>query len=89
MVVRRRWNDLSEGSRRLIVLGAVFEGTLKIAALVDIKRRPAGQIRGPKWAWATAVVLVNSGGGVPLAYFAFGRRRVGKNTAPKLSAAGA
>ena len=79
MVVRRRWNDLSERSRRLIVLGAAFEGTLKIAALVDIKRRPADQIRGSKWAWATAVVLVNSGGGVPLAYFVFGRRRLDKN----------
>jgi hypothetical protein len=80
MVVRRRWSDLSERSRRLIMLGAVFEGTLKIAALVDIKRRPADQIRGSKRAWATVVVLVNSVGGVPLAYFLFGRRREGKHT---------
>jgi hypothetical protein len=74
-VARRRWSDLSERTRRLIVLGAVVEGVLKIAALRDIKRRPAAQIRGPKWAWATAVTLVNSVGGAPLAYFLFGRRR--------------
>lgn len=75
MAAKRRWSDLSEGSRRLIILGVVFEGALKIAALVDIKRRPADQIRGSKWAWATAVVLVNSVGGAPLAYFLLGRRR--------------
>jgi hypothetical protein len=59
----------------LIVVGAVVEGGLKMAALRDLKRRPAAQIRGPKWAWATAVALVNAGGAVPLAYLRFGRRR--------------
>jgi hypothetical protein len=75
MVAGRRWRDLSERTRRLIILGAAFEGILKIAALVDLTRRPADQVRGSKWAWATAVVLVNSLGGMPLAYFRFGRRR--------------
>ncbi|MCW2634856.1 MAG: hypothetical protein JWQ99_1223 [Blastococcus sp.] len=74
-MARRRWSDLSQRSRRLIVLGAVVEGVLKIAALRDIRRRPATRIRGPKWAWLTAVTLVNSVGGAPLAYFLFGRRR--------------
>jgi len=72
---RRQWSDLSEGSRRLIIVGAVVEAALKAAALVDIKRRPASQIRGSKRLWATAVVLINSFGGAPLTYFAFGRRR--------------
>jgi hypothetical protein len=47
-----RWSDLSERDRRLIVVGAVFEGALKIAALIDLKRRPAAEIRGrngPRW----------------------------------------
>jgi hypothetical protein len=70
----RRWSDLSERDRRLIVVGAVFEGVLKIAALIDLKRRPAGEIRGRKWIWATVVTLANSVGAVPLAYFVFGRR---------------
>jgi Phospholipase_D-nuclease N-terminal len=72
----RKWSDLSPGTRRLIVGAAVVEGVLKVAALVDIARRPADQIRGSKWVWAPTVLLVNSFGGAPLAYFAFGRRRV-------------
>ena len=55
--------------------GAIVEGVLKIAALVDIARRPAEQIRGPKWVWVTVVTLVNSMGGAPLAYFVAGRTK--------------
>ena len=73
----RRWSDLSERNRRLVVVGAVLEGALKIAALIDLKRRPATEIRGRKWIWATVVILVNSVGVVPLAYLLFGRRRRG------------
>jgi hypothetical protein len=73
----RRWSDLSERNRRLVVVGAVLEGALKIAALIDLKRRPAIEIRGHKWIWATVVTLVNSVGVVPLAYLLFGRRRRG------------
>jgi hypothetical protein len=71
----RKWRDLSERSRRLILAGAAAEGCLKIAALIDIKRRPASQIRGSKWLWAAVVVLVNSFGAAPLSYFVFGRRK--------------
>jgi hypothetical protein len=77
MDIRRRWRDLSEGQRRLVVLGAAVDGALKIAALADLRRRPPGQIRGKKWVWATVVALANSAGIVPLAYFLVGRRRVG------------
>jgi hypothetical protein len=58
-----------------IVLGAIVEGILKIAALVDLKRRPASEVRGRKWVWASVVTLANSVGVVPLAYFLVGRRR--------------
>lgn len=75
MAAKKKWSDLSQRTRRLILVGAVFEGTLKTAALIDIRRRPASQIRGSKWIWAAVVVLVNSFGGAPLSYFAFGRRR--------------
>ena len=44
---------------------AVAEGILKVAALIDIKRRPASQIRGPKWVWAPVVAVVNSAGVIP------------------------
>ena len=73
-----KWSDLSERTRRMIIAMGVAEGCLKAAALIDIKRRPTDQIRGRKWAWATAVILVNSLGAVPLSYFAFGRRHPGE-----------
>ena len=49
MADRRRWSDLSEGTRRLIIVTAVADSILKGAALIDLKRRPANQVRGPKW----------------------------------------
>ena len=74
MAARRQWGDLPPRTRQLIIAGAAFEVPLKVAALIDLKRRPASQVRGPKWLWAVVVVLVNSVGGVPISYFLFGRR---------------
>jgi uncharacterized protein DUF5652 len=74
MADRRRWSDLSEGTRRLIIVTAVAESILKGAALLDIKRRPADQIRGPKWLWAPVIAVANTAGIVPISYFLFGRR---------------
>jgi hypothetical protein len=74
MVARRQWSDLSDRSRRMLAIAAVAEGVLKVAALIDIKRRPARQVRGPKWAWTTAVTVISSAGVVPISYFVLGRR---------------
>jgi hypothetical protein len=75
MAARKRWSDLSKRSRRLLIVAGVAEASLKTAALIDIKRRPTSQIRGPKWVWAMVLIPVGSFGALPLAYFAFGRRR--------------
>lgn len=75
MTARRQWNELSERTRRLIITAAVAEGILRVAALIDIKRRPASQIRGRKWVWAAVVAVVSSAGVAPVSYFVFGRRR--------------
>jgi hypothetical protein len=75
MRVRRRWADLSERQRKLIVVAAAVEAALKAAALADLRRRPASEIRGSKAAWSVGVVAVNSFGLAPLAYFLYGRRR--------------
>jgi hypothetical protein len=72
--VAKRWSDLSPGTRKTIIVVGVAEAALKAAAAIDIKRRPADQIRGPKWAWLTGLVI-NSAGVIPLSYFVFGRRR--------------
>jgi hypothetical protein len=75
MTTKRQWSDLSQRNRRLLTIAAVAEGILKLAALIDIKRRPASQIRGPKWMWATVVTVVSSAGVVPISYFVVGRRQ--------------
>jgi hypothetical protein len=75
MVARRQWSDLSERNRRLLAITAVAEGILKLAALIDLKRRPASQVRGLKWLWATVLAIVSSAGVVPISYFVFGRRQ--------------
>jgi hypothetical protein len=75
MVMKRRWSELSEGQRRLLVTSATLDGILKLAALIDIWRRPASEIRGSKRMWATCVAVINSAGIVPISYFLLGRRR--------------
>lgn len=74
MVVKRRWSDLPEGTRRIIVVVGALDGALKIAALADLKRRPDSEIKGSKRTWAVALSLVNSAGVLPLVYFFYGRR---------------
>jgi hypothetical protein len=77
LVARKRWSELNERTRRLIVAATAVEGILKLVALIDIARRPADGIRGSKLRWATAVTLLNSAGAVPIAYFLAGRRQPG------------
>ncbi len=72
--MKRRWGDLSQGQRRLVITAAAVEGVLKIAALMDMRNRPASEIRGPKWLWATSVTVVGSAGILPISYFLVGRR---------------
>jgi hypothetical protein len=79
---RRRWSALSKRTRILLITAgillitaAVADGALRVAALIDIQRRPASQIRGRKGMWAAALALVSSAGVVPVSYFVFGQRR--------------
>ena len=75
MTMKRRWSDMSPSQRRMLIVAASIDGALKLAALIDIWRRPANQIRGSKKVWATSVAFVNSAGALPITYFLFGRRR--------------
>jgi hypothetical protein len=74
MAARSRWRDLSDRQRRLLITAGLAEGILKLAALIDLRRRPATEVRGPKWLWATLLAVVGSGGALPISYFVFGRR---------------
>jgi Phospholipase_D-nuclease N-terminal len=68
----KKWSNLSTGQKRGIALSGAVQIGLLIAALIDIHRRPAEQVRGSKWVW-TAVSFINFAG--PISYFAFGCKR--------------
>ncbi|MGB9722993.1 MAG: PLD nuclease N-terminal domain-containing protein [Chloroflexia bacterium] len=53
----------------LLVPLVLLQVVLMVVALVDLLRRE--RTRGPKWAWALLIVLVNLIG--PMAYLLFGR----------------
>jgi hypothetical protein len=72
MSARKKWSERSRLSRRLIVVGGVVEIALLAATLIDIRRRPADQIKGSKRMWSALAFLSFVG---PIAYFAVGRRR--------------
>lgn len=68
----KRWGELPAAGRRTILALGVVQVALHIAALWDLRRRPAAEVRGRKGWWAAAT-FVNFVG--PLAYFVAGRRR--------------
>ncbi|NMO55158.1 hypothetical protein HH310_28730 [Actinoplanes sp. TBRC 11911] len=68
----KRWQDLSQAQRRSIIGMTVAETAFKAAMLIDLKRRRANEVRGPKWLWASTA-LINSAGIAPAAYFLVGR----------------
>jgi len=68
----KKWAELSDRQRALIITAAAAELSLKIAALIDIKRRPAEQIRGPKALWRAAMGVNLLG---PVSYIVIGRKR--------------
>jgi len=65
-------NDPSKAQHRILIAAAAAEAALKTAMLIDLRRRPASQVRGPKWLWALTA-LVNTAGIAPLSYFIAGR----------------
>ena len=67
----RRWSDLSPVQRAAVLAVGTLQFTLQAFALRDLKRRPAGQVRGPKPAWVAAPFINFLG---PLAYLRWGRR---------------
>lgn len=70
-----RWSGLDPRARQAIIVVAAVEAGLKIAALIDLARRPAASVRGSKVRWATGIAVVNSVGVLPIAYLLRGRRR--------------
>ncbi len=69
-MARRAFSDLSQAAQTAIVATGVVELALLAVAGIDLIRRPAEQVRGPKLAWG-AGLFVNFIG--PIAYLAVGR----------------
>ena len=69
---KKSWSELTTAQKSGVVAGIVVQVALLIAALADIRRRPAEQINGSKRMWA-ALSFVNFVG--PIAYFVVGRKR--------------
>jgi len=73
------WSKLSPLQRIGTAFATLIQFGLLLAALADLRRRPAAQIRGSKRLW-TLVVFINWVG--PISYFLFGRLRPEKATNP-------
>jgi hypothetical protein len=71
---RTPWKELTSRQRQAMVIRGALQVGLLAAALHDLRRRPASQIRGPKPLWAV-ISLGNYLGVGPIAYFLLGRRR--------------
>lgn len=69
---KKRWSERSPAQRRVIVALGAAQVSFQLAALLDLRRRPAAEIRGSKRVWVAAS-FVNWLG--PLAYLTYGRRR--------------
>jgi hypothetical protein len=70
--MRKQKRPLTTGEKVVLGIAAGVEFSAKVAMWRDLKKRPADQIRGPKWAWVLGS-FVNTVG--PVAYFGWGRRR--------------
>jgi hypothetical protein len=68
------WRERTNKQRLRMILQATIQLGLLVAALYDLRKRPADQIRGSKRIWAL-VCGVNYLGLGPIAYFLIGRRR--------------
>ncbi len=71
---RKTWQDFTPGQRAGIIVLSIGQIALLIAALRDLHRRPAVEIKGSKKLW-TMLVFANYVG--PLAYFFLGRQEAG------------
>lgn len=70
-MAKKKWAELTTGQKRFVYVAGAAEAIVTTIALRDLSRRPAGDVRGPKAAWAMACFVQPVG---PLAYLVVGRR---------------
>ncbi|RNE49176.1 PLDc N-terminal domain-containing protein [Corynebacterium alimapuense] len=64
-------SNASCGQKAGLAALTIADVVAKTAVLIDIYRRPAEDIRGPKWVWVLAQALNGVG---PASYWMFGRK---------------
>lgn len=69
------WEDVTQRQRKLLLVGGAVDGVLRLVALIDVIRRPKGEVRGPKALWIAGLTVINSLGVLPTSYFIAGRRK--------------
>jgi hypothetical protein len=68
----KSWSELSPWQQVATAVLAPVEVALTTAAAIDLSRRPAGQIRGPKALWWPLLLVQPVG---PVAYLSWARHR--------------
>ncbi len=68
---KKQWRDLTSRQKAIIVVGGALEVAVTAVALADLTRRPASDVRGPKWCWAATLFVQPVG---PIAYLTVGRK---------------
>ena len=69
---KKRWSEMSNPQRAVVVATAIVQISLAAAAWADLAKREPHQVNGPKGRWAGLIVINFVG---PILYFAVGRRR--------------
>lgn len=69
---QKKWSELTSRQQTLVLVGVSIELALTATSLVDLARRPADQVRGPKPLWLAGVFIQPIG---PIAYLTVGIRR--------------
>ncbi|GAA1699896.1 hypothetical protein GCM10009733_112040 [Nonomuraea maheshkhaliensis] len=67
-----RWNEMSKRRQGTLIALASVEVVLTTVAAVDLRVRPAGDVRGRKGLWWVAIFVQPVG---PVAYLLWGRQR--------------
>lgn len=73
-MTRSSWRDLDPRLRQVVLAAAGVEAGLKIAALIDLAQRSPAEVVGTRARWAVAILVLNTAGLLPIAYFLRGRR---------------
>ncbi len=71
-MTKKKWSELTSRQQTLVLVGASIELALTATSLIDLAKRPADQIRGPKPVWFAGVFIQPIG---PIAYLTIGIRR--------------